>query len=201
MFMLTLGRSGIKRLGSALLCAAVLSGALFAASRFSGGAAAPTAAAPKEELAIRTTQDIAAYFQGYGLEVDLTTAAIDEVKVPKKWNDDFAAFHDAVRESGGDLTRHKGKTVEKWTILCPGRSTGTEQTYGVLLVYKKAPLGAYLLTQPSGRVTGLEAAAQTAAPLTAEELAAAGEFGAEAGLTAETAAEPVLEEAGAEPVD
>ena len=32
-------------------------------------------------------------------------------------------------------------------------------------------------------------------------LAAAEEFGAGAGLTAETAAEPVLEEAGAEPVD
>ena len=198
MFMITLSKAGLRRLGAVALCGVVLAGAALA-GRFAGSRTVQANAAVP--ASIRTTQDIAAYFQGYGLEVDLTTAAIDEVKVPKKWNDDFAAFHDTVRESGGDLTRHKGKTVEKWTILCPGRSTGAEQVYGVLLVYKKAPLGAYLLTQPSGQVTGLEAAAQTAAPLTAEELAAAEEFGAGAGLTAETAAEPVLEEAGAEPVD
>ena len=177
MFMITLGRTGAKRLGSALLCAAVLSGTLFAVGRIgSRPGAQPTAAAPSEPASvgvIRTTQDIAAYFQASGLEVDLTTAAIDEVKIPKKWDSDFKAFHKAIQEGGGDLTRCKGKRVEKWTILCPGRSTGPEQVYGVLLVYKKEPVGAYLLTQPTGAVSGLTEAAQTAAPLSEEEAAAA----------------------------
>jgi len=191
MFMLTLGRTGAKRLGTALLCAAVLSGTLFAVNRITkNSSSAATAAQAKTETTIKTTQDIASYFQGYGLEVDLTTAAIDEVKIPKKWNDDFAAFHEAVKESGGDLTKYKGKTVEKWTILCPGRSSGADQVYGVLLVYKKEPVGAYLLTQPSGEVTGLTTAAQTAAALNEEEEAASSDFGE----AAETGAEPSEEE-------
>ena len=219
MFRLTLGRTGAKRLGAALLCAAVLSGALFAASRITQNRSEAEAVSAEAGVTIKTTQDLASYFQGYGLEVDLTIAAIDEVKIPKKWDADFEAFHAAIQESGGDLTKYKGKTVEKWTILCPGRSSGADQVYGVLLVYKKAPIGAYLLTQPSGQVTGLTSAAQTAAPLTEEETAASADFGqaaetgaspeetAETGAevvpddTAETGAEISLEDAGAMPVE
>ena len=134
MFMLTLGRTGAKRLGAALLCAAVLSGALFAASRITQNRSEAEAVSAEAGVTIKTTQDIASYFQGYGLEVDLTSAAIDEVKIPKKWDADFEAFHAAIQESGGDLTKYKGKTVEKWTILCPGRSSGADQGYGGLLV-------------------------------------------------------------------
>ena len=163
MFMLTLGRSGIKRLGSALLCAAVLSGALFAASRVSGGAAAPTAAAPKEERTIRTTQDIAGYFTGYGLEVDATGITADRVKIPRRWDDSFSAFNTVVAQSGLDLAKYKGKTVEKWLAPIPARSTGGSEVYGVLLVYKQKAVGAYLLAKPSGTVTGLADAASAAA--------------------------------------
>ena len=34
---------------------------------------------------IETTQDIGTYFTGYGFETDLSTAAVDKVKIPKKW--------------------------------------------------------------------------------------------------------------------
>ena len=60
-----------------------------------------------------------------------------------------------------DLTRYKGKTVEKWTALLPAVSKGDTMSYGVLLVYKKKAIGAYLLEKPSGIVTGLKDA-QTA---------------------------------------
>ena len=194
MLMLTLGRPGVRRLTAAVLCAAVLSGALLAADRLHRDEEATPAAAPSQAKEatppLRTTQDIARYFQERGLEVDLTTAAIDEVKIPRRWDDDFKAFHEAVAESGGDLTRCKGKRVEKWTILCPGRSAGGEQVFGVLLVYKKQPVGAYLLEKPSGRVTGLVTAAQTAAPLSEEEAAGGEDFGA----ALETEAEVLWEE-------
>ena len=77
MFMLTLGRTGAKRLGAALLCAAVLSGALFAASRITQNRSEAEAVSAEAGVTIKTTQDIASFFQGYGLEVDLTSAAID----------------------------------------------------------------------------------------------------------------------------
>ena len=109
------------------------------------------------------TQDIGTYFTGYGFEVDLSTAAVDKVKIPKKWDDSFTAFNQVVGESGLTLADYKGKTVEKWTVLCPARSDGATDTYCVLLVYKAKPVGAYLLEKPSGEVSGLITAAQTAA--------------------------------------
>ena len=75
----------------------------------------------------------------------------------------FTAFNQVVQESGLDLGSYKGKTVEKWTLLCPQLSTGDEDTYCVLLVYKTKPVGAYLLEKPSGEVSGLVTAAKTAA--------------------------------------
>ena len=143
-------------------------------------------------------KDIAAFFSGYGLEVDLANTTVDKVKVPKKWDDSFSAFNEVVKASGLDLAGCKGKTVEKWVALCPGRSTGEETVSGVLLVYKQQPVGAYLLSQPSGEVTALTAPAdgtsgadggassETAVPpLTDTEAAAGADFGVEAEVSAD----------------
>ena len=82
-------------------------------------------------------------------------------KIPRKWDDSFSAFNGVVQQSGMDLTRYKGKTVEKWTALIPAASSGETSRYGVLLVYRKKAVGAYLLEKPSGTVIGLKDA-QTA---------------------------------------
>lgn len=82
MFVLTMNRTGLRRLGVAALCGVVLTGTVMAVNRHLEQAdAAPTAAERAGER-IATTQDIGAYFSARGLEVDLTTAAVDEVKVP-----------------------------------------------------------------------------------------------------------------------
>lgn len=121
------------------------------------------------ETGIETTQDIATYFTGYGFDVDLSTAAVDKVKIPKKWDDSFTAFNQVVGESGLSLADYKGKTVEKWTALCPKLSDGESDTYCVLLVYKAKAVGAYLLAKPSGEVTGLVTAAKASADAAALE--------------------------------
>ena len=74
-----------------------------------------------------------------------------------------------------DLTRYKGKTVEKWTALIPAASRGDVSSYGVLLVYKKKAVGAYLLEKPSGTVTGLKDA-QTAMALQEAEQVSGEDF-------------------------
>ena len=180
MFLFTVTKPRLRQAGALALCAACLAGTVTAAVHFAG-AAVPTAAAA-ETTVIETTQDIAAYFTGYGFEVDLSTAAVDQVKVPKRWDDSFAAFDQVVGESGLSLADYKGKTVEKWTALCPALSDGQDDTYCVLLVYKTKPVGAYLLGKPSGTVTGLVTAAKAGAEAAAAEAPAA-----------ETAAEPLDE--------
>lgn len=223
MFVLTLGKNGLRRLGAVAVAGVALAGVVFAAGSFfrNDDVAAPTAAAASEaqkvdptKMKIENTDSIAEFFKAYGMEVDLSTATVDKVKIPKKWDESFSAFNTVVKESGISLEKNKGKTVEKWLALCPGRSTGDQKVYGVLLVYKEQPVGAYLLAQPSGEVTGLTTAAQTAAPLTDEQAAqtaagfgeAADETGAvpenvDPNAAAETGAEIDLADAGEMPIE
>lgn len=179
MFVLTLGKKSLRRLGAAAVCGIALAGAVLAVSGFiHAGDSALEANAPASQSGataipekITGSEDIAAFFKGFGLEVDLTTATVDKVKVPKKWDESFSAFNTVVKESGFDLEDSKGKTVEKWLVECPARSDGENTCQCVLLVYKEKPVGAYLLSQPSGEVTGLTSAAATPAPLTSEQAA------------------------------
>lgn len=166
MFYCTLTKPGLRQAGALALCAVCLCGAVTAAVHFSGGAVTAGAAA---DPGIETTQDIGSYFTGYGFETDLATAAVDKVKIPKKWDDSFAAFNQVIQESDHDLSAYKGKTVEKWTLLCPQLSTGDQDTYCVLLVYKAKAIGAYLLQKPSGEVTGLVTAAKAGADAAASQ--------------------------------
>ena len=181
MFLCTVTKPGLRQAGARALCAVCLCGTVAAAVHFSGGAVTANAAAAP---GIETTQDIGGYFTGYGFDTDLSTAAVDKVKIPKKWDDSFTAFNQVVQESDLDLSDYKGKTVEKWTLLCPELSTGDQDTYCVLLVYKAKAIGAYLLQKPSGEVTGLVTAAKTTAEATAAETPAPEETDQEAQATA-----------------
>ncbi|MFR9068466.1 MAG: DUF4830 domain-containing protein [Faecalibacterium prausnitzii] len=59
---------------------------------------------------------------GYGLDVDGASITGRQGQDPRKWDDSFSAFNGVVQQSGMDLARHKGKTVEKWTALIPAAS-------------------------------------------------------------------------------
>ncbi len=170
MFVLTLNRETMKKAAITACCGVLLAGAVFVLNgKFTGGTAAETAVQPSAPTSIESTQDMASFFTAYGLELDPSTVTMDKVKIPRKWDESFAAFNAEIQKSGLSLEKYKGKTVEKWTMLCPASSTGEQKSYGVLLIYKKEAVGAYMLQKPSGEVTALPVSASTAAPLTDEE--------------------------------
>ena len=157
MFVITLSRTSLKKLGlGAMCCALVVCSALL--GRYISTRTVTAAASVNK---IESAQDIQTWFTGYGLDVDGASITADKVKIPRKWDDSFSAFNGVVQQSGMDLTRYKGKTVEKWTALIPAASSGETSRCGVLLVYRKKAVGAYLLEKPSGTVIGLKDA-QTA---------------------------------------
>lgn len=159
MFVVTLNQTSLKKFGLGVACCALV---VFSAmlGRYISTRTAPVAASVNK---IESAQDIQTWFTGYGLDVDGATITADKVKIPRKWDDSFSAFNSVVQQSGMDLTRYKGKTVEKWTALIPAASRGEASSYGVLLVYRKKAVGAYLLEKPSGTVTGLKDAQTTVA--------------------------------------
>ena len=157
MFVVTLNKTSLKKVGAGALCCALVIFSAFLGRYISTRTVAAAAGVNR----IESAQDIQTWFTGYGLDVDGTSITADKVKIPRKWDDSFSAFNGVVQQSGMDLTRYKGKTVEKWTALIPAASSGETSRYGVLLVYRKKAVGAYLLEKPSGTVIGLKDA-QTA---------------------------------------
>ena len=152
MFVVTLSKASVKKLGVGAMCCALVVFSAMLGRYISTRSVAVAAASNK----IESAQDIQTWFTGYGLDVDGASITADKVKIPRKWDDSFSAFNGVVQQSGMDLARYKGKTVEKWTALIPAASSGETSRYGVLLVYKKKAVGAYLLERPSGVVVGLK---------------------------------------------
>ena len=164
MFVVTLNKTSLKKFGiGAMCCALVAFSALL--GRYISTRTVTVASSSNK---IESAQDIQTWFTGYGLDVDGASITADKVKIPRKWDDSFSAFNGVVQQSGLDLARYKGKTVEKWTALIPAASKGDVSQYGVLLVYRKKAIGAYLLEKPSGTVSGIKDA-QTAMALAEQE--------------------------------
>ena len=152
MFVVTLNKTSLKKVGAGALCCALVIFSAFLGRYISTRTVAAAAGVNR----IESAQDIQTWFTGYGLDVDGTSITADKVKIPRKWDDSFSAFNGVVQQSGMDLTRYKGKTVEKWTALIPAASSGETSRYGVLLVFRKKVVGAYLLERPSGAVAGMQ---------------------------------------------
>ena len=165
MFVVTLSKTNLKKVGLGVACCALV---VFSAvlGRFISTRTVTAAATGNK---IESAQDIQTWFTGYGLDVDGASITADKVKIPRKWDDSFSAFNSVVQQSGMDLARYKGKTVEKWTALLPAASSGETSRYGVLLVYRKKAVGAYLLEKPSGTVMGLQDAQKELARQTSGE--------------------------------
>ena len=122
MFVVTVNKTSLKKLGlGAMCCALVVCSALL--GRYISTRTV-TAAASAAVNRVESAQDIQTWFTGYGVDVDGASITADKVKIPRKWDDSFSAFNGVVQQSGMDLTRYKGKTVEKWTALIPAASSG-----------------------------------------------------------------------------
>ena len=109
MFVVTLSKASVKKLGVGAMCCALVVFSAMLGRYISTRSVAVAAASNK----IESAQDIQTWFTGYGLDVDGASITADKVKIPRKWDDSFSAFNGVVQQSGMDLARYKGKTVEK----------------------------------------------------------------------------------------
>lgn len=152
MLVITLNRKSIKKIAVTAVGAVALAAVAFTASAFLNRSQ-PAAA---NGNTVKSTEDMAGFFLGYGIEVNIATAQVSKVNVPKHFDDDFEAFNRVIIESGFDLSRLKGKNIDKWIMEAPSRSQEGETAYAILLVREDKVVGAYLMYQPSGEVTPLK---------------------------------------------
>ena len=123
MFVVTLNKASLKKVGIGAMCCALVAFSALLGRYISTRTVAVSASGNK----IESAQDIQTWFTGYGLDVDGASITADKVKIPRKWDDSFSAFNGVVQQSGMDLARYKGKTVEKWSALLPAWSSRTSR--------------------------------------------------------------------------
>ncbi len=184
MFVMTLRKVKLKKIGIACACGAVvLAAAIGLNSILSENNEQQTMeTAAMTNLQMSSAQDLVSFLQGYSVETDVSTATVSTVTVPKKWDDSFIAFNEVIEQSGLSLEKYKGKEVDKWSLLVPAQSNEKVKMYAIVLVHDSSAVAAYLLEKPSGEVLPLKQAEQTALPLTDEETAGAQDFGSDTEL-------------------
>lgn len=160
MFVFTMNKRGLKKAAVVVGCVAVLALSAVAV----GGAISDTRAASlssTQKVEFSSTNEMLTYLTSMGIEADLSSAKVDQVQIPKKWDDDFAAFNEVIIEGGLDLSGYKNKKVEKWDFVALNRSDEEQTVSAILLVYKEKLIGAYLISRPSGEVQALVPPAQS----------------------------------------
>ena len=187
MLMVTLRKPEFKKIAAVCAGAVLCAAAALAVNAFTGGPAVEADAAPSVQ--VTDLSSLTAYLTGFGLEIDPNSVSVDNVKIPRKWDDSFTAFNDVIKEAGLDLKSARGKDTEKWMALVPAKSDEDTKLYAVVITYKDTPVGAYFLERPSGEVLPMvkqsDSAASSSAAETAAETAAVPDSAA-----AETAAVP-----------
>lgn len=175
MFVFTMNKNGLKKAAVALGCAALIVVSAFTVTGAMNRDAKETSATPqqatteKKNYKVKNTDDMVTFLLSYGVEADLASAKVDKVKVPKIWDASFTAFNEVMKQSGLDLSKCKGKTVEKWEFLAPNRSADGQTASAILIVKSKKVVGGYIIQRPSGEVSALQLAAApdaTSAPTT-----------------------------------
>ena len=133
MFVVTLKKAGLKKVGVGVLCCALVVFSAMLGRYISGRSVMAAAAASGNK--IESAQDIQTWFTGYGLDVDAATIAADKVKIPRRWDDSFSAFNGVVQRDVPFALRYSRQVRP-----CPSRSRRYRRQSVPLLNLTSIPL-------------------------------------------------------------
>lgn len=115
-----------------------------------------TVAAPKASLEMETTRQMAEYIFSKGYTVDLQSARVKEVRIPKKFDREFENFNNKIKLTDGlSLEKYKNDKVNKWTFDIVDYDVEGKTAVAVMLVKKDKLIGAYIIQQPEGTAHSL----------------------------------------------
>ena len=155
MFVVTLNKkSGIKAVVAVLAVGLLLAGACTIKNKVFG--LQETAAVVKTDYKMTTTQEMADYILSKGYTVDLQSAQVKEVRIPKKFDAEFENFNEKIMATDGlSLEKYKNDKVSKWTFRIADYDVENKTAVAVLLVRKDKLIGAYLIQNPEGTAHSL----------------------------------------------
>lgn len=150
MFVLTLNKKRIGKIAAAVLAVALVGG-IGAGVKNYFFKDTTAAASAKQRFEMSTTQDMADYIAQKGYTVDLQSAQVKEVKIPKKFDAEFENFNEKIKKTDDlSLDKYKKDKVNKWTFTITDYDVEGKTAVAVLLVKKDKLIGAYMLQMPEG---------------------------------------------------
>ena len=155
MFVLTLNRKSGKKITGAVLAVCFVLALACGVKNFVFRNQ-ETAAVVKSDMEMATTQQMADYILSKGYTVNLQSAQVKEVRIPKKFDAEFDNFNDKIKGTDGlSLEKYKNDKVNKWTFDIVDYDVEGKTAVAALLVKKDKLIGAYLIQLPEGTAYSL----------------------------------------------
>lgn len=114
MFVYSLRFSKVKML--CCICLLALIGGLLFLPAFLEEDSAPVSLLLKSEKISDNTARVE-YLRSYGWEVEEEAEAIEEIVIPKEFNDVFEKYNEIQKAQGFDLEKQKGQRVKRYTYV------------------------------------------------------------------------------------
>lgn len=155
MFVLTLNRKSGRRIMVAVLAVCFVLAAACTVKNFIFRNQ-ETLAVAKQNFEMTTTQQMADYILSKGYTVDLQSAQVKEVRIPKKFDAEFSNFNEKIMGTDGlSLEKYKNDKVSKWTFDIVDYDVEGKTAVAALLIRKDKLIGAYLIQLPEGTAHSL----------------------------------------------
>ena len=144
---------------AALGCCALL-GVLFAPA----GRGAQVYAAVNAK-GIRTNEERLEFLSEYGWQVEETPAAVEELIVPRQFDESYDEYLSLQAQQGFDLAKYAGKRIKRYSYEITNYPTGESGVQVNLLIYKNTVVGGEVLSpKEDGFLHGLALPAPSPAP-------------------------------------
>ena len=90
---------------------------------------------------IKTEQDVVAFLEQFGWQVENKAIEVKEVSVPAEFDKVYAGYNQVQLAQGLDLTRYKGKTLTRYTFKVTNYEGHDGTVYANVLVWRKKVVG------------------------------------------------------------
>ena len=107
---------------------------------------------------IKTEQDVVAFLQQFGWQVEGKAIEVKDVTVPAEFDKVYAGYNQVQLAQGLDLTRYKGKTLTRYTFKITNYEGHDGTVLANVLVWRKKVVGGDICSAEisNGFVQGFE---------------------------------------------
>ena len=156
MFILT-ARVNRRRLAAGAAALVLLCGTALAVGSLSAQRSVGTAASTAAPKKVKTNEDMIAYLESLGWQVNPDPIAVEELLIPEEFDETYTEYLALQESQGFDLTQYCGKRVKRYTFEITNYPTGESGVQAALLIYKNQVIGGEVLSaQLNGFLHGLE---------------------------------------------